>query len=243
MRPAHIALLVAGLLVLAISAFGQAFVPIETFSNYQVEIKIMENGDARVTHRITIRNNDRDSPIVPGIAYLNVFNNQEKNLEIEDISATMANGSRLVHFLQSRGDYFEIRFELWFPLGPQKEQEVVIEYTAKNFYPKNGLFRTIQFPVGESTIPIEKSRILLDSPLAITYAPDAQLENGKWSWNLGTIPSGESKSIEFEASNVPLPQLPIKGAYVFYSLVTIVGLIVIVVTASWLRKRRKRGGR
>lgn len=243
MRPVHLALLVAGLLFLAIVATAQAFLPIETFSNYKVEIKLLENGDAHITHRITIRNNDRDSPIVPGIAYLNVFNNQEKNLEIADLSAKMANGSRIVHFLQSHGDYYEIRFELWFPLGPQKEQEVILEYTAKNFYPKNGLFRTIQFPVGESTIPIEKSVISLESPLAITYAPGARSENNRLEWNLGTIPSGESKSIEFEASNVPLPALPIKGAYVFYSLLTIIGLTVIVIGASFLRKQRKRDGR
>ncbi len=240
--PTLLAVLVLLAMVVVPGVHAQAFVPIETFSNYDVSIQLLPSGDAKFTHRITIRNNDKDNPIVPGIAYLNVFNNTEKTLEIEDINTTLANGSRLVHFMQKQDEYYEIRFELWFPLGPQKEQEVIVEYTAKHFFPTNGLFRTIQFPVGDSTIPIEKGTISVSSPLAITYAPDAVNDNGRTIWQLGSIAPGQNKSIEFEIGEFPLPQLPIKGAYVFYALVAIVGLIVIATASGWIRKQ-KRGGR
>jgi hypothetical protein len=243
MRAFRFVALVAGLILMAWWAHGQAFIPIETFSDYRVDINLLANGDARIVHRITIRNNDKDNPIVPGIAYLNVYNNQEKNLKIDDLSARLADGSRLVHFLQERDEYSEIRFELWFPLGPEKEQEIDIEYTAKNFFPNNGLFRTIQFPIGDSTIPIEKATIHVNSPLSISYAPNSRSEDNGLTWSLGAIAPGENKSVEFEVANVPLPNLPVKGAYVFYALVTVVGLVAITMTASWLNTKKKRGGR
>ena len=221
--------------------YSQEFKAIETFSKYSVEIELFDSGNATVTHSITIKNNDEKNPIVPGIAYLDIFNNERGNMKIKNVTTKLGDGSSVVNFVREKGDgTYEIRYELWFPLRPNETREVQIKYDVQNFYFEESSFPTISFPIGDSSIPIEKAKIIIKPKgKNVTYAPNAKIEKNKLIWSLGAIDAGNVKKIEFEFSSYPLPLSPIKGAYIFWGIITFVLLAIIAIATIVLRKIKK----
>lgn len=213
---------------------------IETFSDYIVDINLLGNGSARITHTITIKNNDSVSPIVPGIAYLNVFKNGEENNAIRELEVNLSDGTPIVKFVKENKDYFEIRYELWFPLGSKKTTTVIISYTMDEFYPKKAFFYEIKFPIGNSSIPLEKAKILLRSNnVSISHADGSVKETKQGlEWSLSRIDVGDTREVNFEYTSLPFPRLPLKGVFIFWSLLTITGLGIIAAAALFLRKKK-----
>jgi|Deesub1362B_J571_1020462.scaffolds.fasta_scaffold05571_2 hypothetical protein len=225
------------ILLVAIIPSSSQPIKVEEISKYSMEVTVTDS--AHVRNEITLRNLI-DKPLVPGIGEIRLqkvhpvklfifyipFTEEREPVEVSEVKAY--SGKTIINTrVEQNSEYTSIYYEIWHPIEPGKEYTFTIEFDA-DIVEKGLLFKTIKIPVG-SDVDIRDLKIDVYSDWKLTYAEPKM--DGSWS---AAIPANHIAFFTAEFSILPLPELPVQGYILFWTLVIV--LMVLVAIPIW-RKR------
>jgi len=128
---------------------------------------------------------------------------------------------------------------------PGFEYEFNLYYKVA-YEPGGIFFKSLQIPLRESTIPIEKGdfTVILPENYHFTYLgtenKDAVVDGNVASWK---IKDNMPNSVTFEYSYLPVKVGNLKGSYVFWILINIILLLILIfeVRKEIIRVRKEYG--
>lgn len=236
-----------------------AVVNTESFSKYQVDIDLHEDGMAHITKTIVIKN-EINKPIVPGIAYLKVFKQKESRflglwttsinnvpLRVENLVVRDENNNVLSSETKIEQNISTISFSVWTPIPPYQNYTVRIEYDTRDLVETGILFSEVSYPLPASSIPIKRKVISVKIPdgTSLSYATAPRTEDGRLVWSTSD-PDASFVAADLEYTKIPFVTLPVHGSLVFWLTVLVVVIVYLIgfenVKGMLSKPKIRRGG-
>lgn len=217
---------------LVLFMMNAVFSTVEVFSKYDTVLKVTENNNVEVNKSLKLKN-VYDVGIVPGQIEFKVGRGEDGsigNIEVTNVSARDQFGNDIKTQLRQTNDYSVIILDIYYPLLPGFEYEFNLFYEL-SYEPGGIFFKSLQIPIRESTIPIEKGVFKVEIPknYHFTYlasdGDNASVSANTATWN---IENNVPKSVTFEYSWLPIKLGSLKGSYVFWITLNILLLLVLI---------------
>jgi len=228
-------------IVIFIFSFNFVYSSVEVFSNYDTRMSINTNNSIEINKSLTLKN-IYDVGIVPGQIEFKVGRGTEgsvSKIKINNVIAIDSFGNKIKTQVRETKDYTVIIMDVYYPLLPGFEYSFNLYYTM-DYKPGGIFFKSLQIPLRESTIPIEKGKfeVTLPNNYYFTYL-NSQGINGSIENNIATwsIKDNLPNDIIFEYSYLPINFGGIKGSYLFWIIINMVLLLILVYE---IRKEIKR---
>ncbi len=232
---------------LAIIFTSSVYSSVEVFSDYNTVLKVNSDNTIEINKTLKLKN-VYDVGIVPGQIEFKVgkgVDGSAKNLVISDVVAVDRFGNNIKTQLRNTNDFSVIILDVYYPLLPGFEYEFNLYYKVA-YEPGGIFFKSLQIPLRESTIPIEKGdfTVILPDNYHFTYLgtenKEAIVDGNVASWK---IKDNMPNSVTFEYSYLPVKIGNLKGSYVFWILVNIVLLLILIfeVRKEIIRVRKEYG--
>ncbi len=215
---------------------------VEVFSDYDTVLKVTSDSTLEISKNLTLKN-VYDVGIVPGQIEFKIAKGTEGsigNIDVDNVRAVDRFGTEIKHQVRTTKDYTVIVLDVYYPLLPGFEYKFNLEYQL--LYEPGGIFfKSLQIPLRESTIPIEKGTFTVQLPESyhFTYVDSDSEEGGEINENKATwnIKDNVPNSIIFEYSYLPIQIGSFQGSYVFWVSVNLLLLLFLVYE---VRKEIKR---
>lgn len=195
----------------------------------EMKVSVFVTDKAHVKYEITLKNNI-DKPIVPGISELRLqkventkllffyipIGEHRKAVEVENLRAYSGNlnfKASVEHF----EDYTTIYYEIWYPIEPYGEKNVIIEFDS-DLVDHGLIFKSLTIPVG-GDIDVKKLDLDIKSDWKLCY-----FEGG-----VNSVPANHIAFVTAEFSILPLPLLPFRGYVLFWGFLLMVTAVLAVV--------------
>lgn len=204
---------------------------VEVFSNYDTILIINNDNTININRSLTLKN-VYDVGIVPGQIEFKVAKGVDgsvDNLVIMNVSAVDKFGKEIKTQVREMQDYSVIILDVYYPLLPGFEYEFDLNYKL-SYKPGGIFFKSLNIPIRESTIPIEKGKfeVVLPESYHFTYFGKddggVEVEGNVANWE---IKDNYPKSIVFEYSYLPIKFRNFKGSYTFWITVNLLLLLVL----------------
>lgn len=219
-------------IVLVIFCTTGVFSSVEVFSDYNTVLKVNSDNTIEINKTLKLKN-VYDVGIVPGQIEFKVgkgVDGSAKNLEISDVKAVDRFGNNIKTQLRNTNDFSVIILDVYYPLLPGFEYEFNLYYKV-SYEPGGIFFKSLQIPLRESTIPIEKGdfTVILPENYHFTYL-GSETQNATITGNVATwkIKDNMPNSVTFEYSYIPIKIGELKGSYVFWILINIILLLILI---------------
>lgn len=219
-------------IVLVILCANTVFSSVEVFSDYNTVLKVNSDNTIEINKTLKLKN-VYDVGIVPGQIEFKVgkgVDGSAKNLEISDVKAVDRFGNNIKTQLRNTNDFSVIILDVYYPLLPGFEYEFNLYYKVA-YEPGGIFFKSLQIPLRESTIPIEKGdfTVILPENYHFTYL-GSETQNATITGNVANwkIKDNMPNSVTFEYSYIPIKIGNFKGSYVFWILINIVLLLILI---------------
>ncbi len=218
-----------------------SYASVEVFSDYSTTLKVNDDDTLEVNKSLTLKN-VYDVGIVPGQIEFKIAKGTEGslgNIEIIDVEAYDSYGKEIKSQIRQSKDFSVIILDVYYPLLPGFEYKFNLYYKL-SYDPGGIFFKSLQIPLRESTIPIEKGdfNVVLPESYYFTYLESegttGEINNNKATWE---IKDNTPSSILFEYSYIPIKVGDYQGSYVFWILINIVLIIFLVIE---IRRELKR---
>lgn len=223
--------LVVGI-VFFLALIFQAYSSVEVFSQYDTQMQVFSNNSIQISKDLTLKN-VYDVGIVPGQIEFKVGRGTEGSIGSIDISAVTAVdsfGNEIKSQVRSTSDYSVIILDVYYPLLPGFEYAFSLNYTL-SYEPGGIFFKSLQIPLRESSIPIEKGefKVVLPENYHFTHLTsdggEAQVVEGNAVWE---IIDDTPRSVSFEYSYLPISFGGIKGSYFFWVGLNVLLLLFLI---------------
>ena len=205
---------------------------VEVFSNYNTFLKINSNNTIEINKSLTLKN-VYDVGIVPGQIEFKIGKGTEgsvNKIKLEDIKAYDSFGNEIKTQVRETNEYSTIILDVFYPLLPGFEYDFNLYYSLS--YESGGIFfKSLQIPLRESTIPIEKGnfRVQLPENYHFTFLSsdgvNSSIEGDIATWK---IKKDLPKEVNFEYSYLPISVGNIKGSYFFWITINIILLLILI---------------
>ncbi len=224
-----------------VSSFNFAYSNVEVFSNYNTVMKINTNNTININKSLTLKN-VYDVGIVPGQIEFKIGKGTDgsiSKISVTNIRAVDSFGNVIKTEKRTTKDYSVIVLNVYYPLLPGFEYSFNLYYTMK-YNPGGLFFKSLQIPLRESTIPIEKGqfKVILPKNYYFTYlnfgGVHKHVSKNVATWN---IKNNLPKNVVFEYSYIPISVGDYKGSYVFWISINIILLLILFYE---IRKEIKR---
>lgn len=220
---------------------------VEVFSDYNTILKVNSDNTIEINKTLKLKN-VYDVGIVPGQIEFKVgkgVDGSAKNLEISEVKAVDRFGNNIKTQLRNTNDFSVIILDVYYPLLPGFEYEFNLYYKV-SYEPGGIFFKSLQIPLRESTIPIEKGdfTVVLPENYHFTYLgsenQNASINGNVASWK---IKDNMPNSVTFEYSYLPIKIGGLKGSYVFWILINVILLLILIfeIRKEILRVRAEYG--
>jgi len=228
-------------LLFLILVVNLASAQVEVFTEYNTKATL--DGDIlHVEKELSIKNN-AIAPIIPGELHFQLYkasaDGRKIAPEVRGLMATDYKGDPLSSSINQGSESTEVLVNVFEPLLPGFTYPLKVQYDI-DFKPSGILFYEVNYPLEESSIPIENGKYTFEVPSGtyVTYAPGAEIEkNGDRTTVVWEVEDkSQQPTLVFEYSMVPLPLLPMKGVYLFW--VSLIVLLLITLVAIIMKKRR-----
>ncbi|MEM1998978.1 MAG: hypothetical protein QW127_04150 [Archaeoglobaceae archaeon] len=195
----------------------------------EMKISVFATDKAHLKYEIKLRNTI-DKPIVPGISELRLqkventkllffsipIGEQRKAVEVENLRAYSGNLNFKASF-EHFEDYTTIYYEIWYPIEPYGEKNVIVEFDA-DLVDHGLIFKSLTIPVG-GDVDIKKLDLDINSDWKLCY-----LEG-----DVTSVPSNHIAFITAEFSILPFPLLPFRGYVLFWgSLLILIAILALL---------------
>ena len=217
--------------IFALSCISFSFATVEVFSNYDTTLTVNSDNTIEVNKSLTLKN-VYDVGIVPGQIEFKIGKGTDgsvEDIEVGEIIAFDSFGNQIKSQLRQTSDFSIIILDVYYPLLPGFEYKFDLYYSL-TYEPGGIFFKSLQIPLRESTIPIEKGKfnVVLPDNYHFTYLESEGLEgqiiDGVATWD---IKDDLPKSVIFEYSYLPISFGGFKGSYVFWIFVNVALLLVL----------------
>lgn len=205
---------------------------VEVFSNYDTILKVNSDNTIEINKSLTLKN-VYDVGIVPGQIEFKIGRGIEgsvSNLEVKDLIAKDSYGNEIKTQLRTTNDFSVIILDIYYPLLPGFEYDFNLYYKL-SYQPGGIFFKSLQIPLRESTIPIEKGEFIVQLPenYYFTYL-ESEGKNATINKNIALweIKDDLPNSVIFEYSYLPISIGQFKGSYVFWISVNILLLLILI---------------
>lgn len=208
------------------------FSTVEVFSKYNTILTVNNDNTIEVNKSLSLKN-VYNVGIVPGQIEFKIGKGTEGSIgkiDILKVEAYDRFGTEIKSQVRTTKDYSVIILDIYYPLLPGFEYSFDLYY--KLAYEPGGIFfKSLNIPLRESTIPIEKGEfsVLLPGNYFFTYL-DTEGKEVAVDGNFATwqILNNEPKSVAFEYSYLPVKIGGLKGSYVFWVAINILLLLFLV---------------
>lgn len=207
---------------------------VEVFSNYDTIVTINSDNFISVNKTLTLKN-VYSVGIVPGQIEFKVakgIDGSLSNIEIQNVSAVDQYGKEIKTRVRNTDKYSVIIVDVYYPLLPGFEYKFNLNYQL-GYDPGGIFFKSLQIPLRESTIPIEKGefKVVLPDNYYFTYLEEntdtkTTVEGNNAIWE---IKDNLPNSIVFEYSYLPISIGSFKGSYIFWIVVNIILLSILFI--------------
>jgi hypothetical protein len=231
-RVNYLFLIVIVLAILSSSVLANVVI----FEEYETK-NILDKGTLKVEKNINIKNRGTN-PIIPGELHFKVYEYKGKKQVASNIDNLYAhnNYNKLSAQVIRSGDFSDVVVDVWNPLLPDFEIPVTITYDLK-YNQKGILFHELNFPVEETTVPVDSSSIKLFLPknFFITYAPKATITED----SMYKIVEWENPDydVSLEYTRLPMPKMPFKFSTMFWLTVIFI-LVGVTVYLNFFFKKK-----
>lgn len=231
-------------LIFFLGTFSISYASVEVFSDYSTHLKINDDDTIEINKSLTLKN-VYDVGIVPGQIEFKIAKGTEGslgNIEVQEVYAVDAFGKEIKSQIRKSKEFSVIIIDVYYPLLPGFEYSFDLYYKL-SYNPGGIFFKSLQIPIRESTIPIEKGQFVVELPESyhFTYleseGSEGQIIDNKAQWE---IKDNTPSSILFEYSYLPVSIGGFQGSYLFWILVNIVLVIFLVVEIRREIKRIKQ---
>lgn len=213
------------LFMMTLCLASYAYSSVEVFSDYNTILKVNSNNTIEVNKTLTLKN-VYEVGIVPGQIEFKIGRGTDGsigNIEVDNIVATDSFGNEIKSTLRNTKDYSIIILDVYYPLLPGFEYTFNLYYSL-SYEPGGIFFKSLQIPLRESTIPIQKGNFEVQLPqnYHFTYL-SSEGKNATVSGNVANwdIENNLPNSVAFEYSYIPLKMGDLKGSYLFWILVNL----------------------
>ena len=195
-------------IIIFVFSFNFVYSNVEVFSDYNTIMTINSNNSIDINKSLTLKN-VYDVGIVPGQIEFKVGKGTDgsvSKIKIGDVVAIDSFGNDIKTQVRETKDYTVIIMDVYYPLLPGFEYSFNLYYTM-DYKPGGIFFKSLQIPLRESTIPIEKGRFKVELPnnYYFTYLNskgiNGTIKNNIATWN---IKDNLPNDIVFEYSYLPL---------------------------------------
>jgi len=198
-----------------------AYSAVEVFSNYDTKLIVdTENNFININKTLVLKN-VYDVGIVPGQIEFKIAKGVDgsvDNLQVINVSAYDKFNQDINVHVRNTDKYSVIILDVFYPLLPGFEYEFYLNYKL-SYEPGGIFFKSLQIPLRESTIPIEKGEfeVVLPENYHFTYLGD-EVDSVIVKDNTATwmIKDNMPNSIMFEYSWIPVRFSSFKGSYLFW---------------------------
>jgi hypothetical protein len=231
-------------LTVFLGIFSISFASVEVFSDYSTHLKINDDDTIEINKSLTLKN-VYTVGIVPGQIEFKIAKGTEGslgNIEIQEVRAIDAFGKEINSQIRTSKEFSVIIVDVYYPLLPGFEYEFDLYYKL-SYNPGGIFFKSLQIPIRESTIPIEKGTFTVELPESyhFTYleseGSQGEIIDNQAQWE---IKDNTPSSILFEYSYLPVSIGNFQGSYLFWILVNIVLVVFLVIEIRREVKRIKQ---
>ncbi len=226
---------------LFIMSIFSVYSSVEVFSEYKTILKVNNDNTIEINKTLKLKN-VYDVGIVPGQIEFKVgkgIDGSVGNIEVKNVKAVDRFGNVIKSQVRNTNEYSIIILDVYYPLLPGFEYEFNLFYSMA-YEPGGIFFKSLQIPIRESTIPIEKGefQVILPENYHFTYLgaenSEAKIEENVASWS---IKDNMPNSVTFEYSYLPIKIGNMKGSYIFWILINVILLLILIFE---IRKEIKR---
>ena len=223
---------IACILFFSLFFTANALAAVEVFSHYDTTLKINSNNTIEVNKSLTLKN-VYDVGIVPGQIEFKIARGTEGsigNIDILKAHAVDSFGNDIKTQVRETGDFSVIILDVYYPLLPGFEYDFNLFYEL-SYEPGGIFFKSLNIPLRESTIPIQKGefKVILPENYHFTYVDSlggtTNINGNEAVW---PIKDDNPKSIIFEYSYLPLKLGGLQGSYVFWIAVNVLLLLFLI---------------
>ncbi len=215
------------ILLIALLAIQTASGAVIEISDMKISVHVAEK--AHFKYEITLKNLI-DKPLVPGISEIRLqkvesprllifpipFGEKREAVEIENLKA-YSGKMNFRSYYEKKDDYSAIYYEIWYPIEPNSEINVVVEFDAE-MVDKGLLFKSITFPVG-GDIDAKNIQISISSDWNLCYREG----------EISSLPANHIAFLTAEFSILPLPVLPVRGYLFLWAIVFLFSILAIFI--------------
>lgn len=218
--------------VIVLGTISSSFSSVEVFSDYSTHLKINDDDTIEINKSLTLKN-VYDVGIVPGQIEFKIAKGTEGslgNIEVQEVYAVDAFGKEIKSQIRKSKEFSVIIIDVYYPLLPGFEYEFDLYYKL-SYDPGGIFFKSLQIPIRESTIPIEKGTFTVELPQSyhFTYleseGSEGEIVDNKAQWK---IKDNTPSSILFEYSYIPVKVGGLQGSYLFWIIVNIILALFLV---------------
>lgn len=223
------------------------FSAVEVFSKYNTILTVNNDNTIEVNKSLSLKN-VYDVGIVPGQIEFKIGKGTEGSIgkiDVLDVKAFDRFGTEIKSQIRTTKDYSVIILDVYYPLLPGFEYSFDLYYKL-SYQPGGIFFKSLNIPLRESTIPIERGEfsVMLPGNYFFTYL-DTEGKEVNVDGNFATwqILNNEPKSVAFEYSYLPVKIGGLKGSYVFWVGVNVLLLLFLIYEIrKEIRRIREEGG-
>ncbi len=218
---------ILAVLLLALGTANAQIIKVEEISNFAVEIS-MKGDEVHAKNVITIKNLI-DKPLVPGIGEIRLqkkapkkllvfqipFTEEVSPVKINNLRVYTENGKKISAKVVKRKEYTAIIYEIWYPIEPKGELTFIVEYSSPDLVESGIFFKEISIPIGTDT-DIRKIDVKISTDLNTVYKDFPET----------AIPAGSLIFYNAELSPIPLPNIGVRWANIFWSMLLLITALV-----------------
>lgn len=219
-------------LVLMLFFSTTVFSNVEVFSNYDTILQINTNNTIEVNKSLSLKN-VYDVGIVPGQIEFKIGKGVDGSISqllVDKAYAYDKFGNEIKTTLRNTEDFSVIILDVYYPLLPGFEYDFNLYYSL-SYDPSGIFFKSLQIPLRESTIPIEKGdfQVRLPDNYYFTYlsseGKNASIAGNVANWG---IENDLPKSVTFEYSYLPVKFGEMKGSYIFWISINVLLFLFLI---------------
>lgn len=221
-----------GLIVFFVLNLNIVYSTVEVFSKYDTTMTIDPNNLIFVNKTLVLKN-VYEVGIVPGQIEFKIGRGTQgsvSGIDIINVSASDRFGNEIRSQVRETQGFSIIILDIFYPLLPGFEYEFYLNYELE-YDPSGIFFKSLNIPIRESTIPIEKGLFTVNLPnnYYFTYIDDGGT-NTSIMGNTGTwdIRNNLPEQIEFEYSYLPIKIGDFQGSYVFWITINLLLVIFLI---------------
>jgi len=216
--------------VLILTSLSCLNASVEVFSNYDTVLTVNTDNTIDINRSLTLKN-VYEVGIVPGQIEFKVAKGVDgsvDNLKVMNVSAKDKFGKDIKVQVREMKDYSVIILDVYYPLLPGFEYQFDLDYKL-SYNPGGIFFKSLNIPIRESTIPIEKGafRVVLPDNYHFTYFGEKVNVNKETNSAIWDIKDNDPKSITFEYSYLPIKIKNFKGSYTFWIVINLILLLIL----------------